>query len=139
MAKKKKNKKLPPFVISALSAALVALGFGACGSQNTVVVDRKSALEAKLYDINSNESRLMALRNDLLDRRSEIERMGRQVCVYGGPNMMRQDVQPPVVDGNDEQLESIDKEIRKTEYKIDSLQNERIKTLDELESLTEKK
>lgn len=84
-----KIKWLNPLMLTCLSTAFVALGFGSCKSQSNISKQQRAELKGKMAKIQHEIADNHAI---LAKMRSDYENIGRGECVYGGPNMMQEAV-----------------------------------------------
>ena len=139
---KKKYKKLSPLMLSALSAGLAVLGFGSCGSSRVAIKEKEQNLTARLDHTLAEESRLTSLYQELTKRRDEVIRMGRGVCVYGGPNMSREEVNRIVREAEEranQEAADIEERMKDVSHQLDSISDVKRQTYNELEKLKQKK
>jgi len=82
-----------PLLLSALSMAFAALGFGSCSTSKLSPQERMARLD-QLYGEDARlEAEMRQMQDQLEKARSAYENIGRAECVYGGPNMMEEAVQ----------------------------------------------
>ncbi len=114
-----KYKRLSPWMLSALSAALVSLGFGACKS-NKELVQKREALNQKINILNQQ-----IVENNLkLQRLQEIyENIGRGETVYGGPNNM-EEARRRMRERHERERSEVEEQMQTVKNEIDSLDNE---------------
>lgn len=139
---KKKYKKLSPLMLSALSAGLAVLGFGSCGSSRVAIKEKEQNLTARLDQTLAEEARLASLYHELAQRRDEVKRMGRGVCVYGGPNMSREEVNRIIREAEeraDKEAAGIEENMKDLSHQLDSINEVKRQTYTELEMLKQKK
>jgi hypothetical protein len=130
-----KIKWLNPLMLTCLSTAFVALGFGSCKSQSNISKQQRAELKGKMakiqQEIDDNHATLAKMRSDY-------ENIGRGECVYGGPNMMKEAVSR-MKERQDNQRSYARKKMDEVQQAIDSLNRERDKVATELEQLDKKK
>ena len=128
-----KYKRLSPWMLSALSGALVLLGFGACKSSKELVQKREALnqklglLEAELADTDQQLSYLQ----------KEYENIGRGETVYGGPNNMAE-ARRRMQERQEKQRKSVRDKMNAVAHQKDSLINEYNKANEELKNLDNK-
>ncbi len=131
-----KIKWLNPLVLSCLSTAFVALGFGSCRSQSNLEIQQKRAeLEGKMDNIQRQIADNYA---KLAKMRSDYENIGRAECVYGGPNMMEEAI-ARMEERQARQREDAQKQMDAVQHSIDSLNGESAKVQQQLDDLYQKK
>lgn len=130
-----KIKWLNPLMLSCLSTAFVALGFGSCKSQSNIQRQQRAELKGKMAKIQQEISDNHAT---LAKMRSDYENIGRGECVYGGPNMMQEAVSR-MQERQNNQRSYARKKMNEVQQAIDSLNRERDKVATELEQLDKKK
>ena len=130
-----KIKWLNPLMLTCLSTAFVALGFGSCKSQSNISKQQRAELKGKMekiqHEIADNHATLAKMRSDY-------ENIGRGECVYGGPNMMQEAVSR-MQERQENQRSYARKKMNEVQQAIDSLNRERDKVATELEQLDKKK
>ena len=130
-----KIKWLNPLMLTCLSTAFVALGFGSCKSQSNISKQQRAELKGKMAKI---QQEISDNHETLAKMRSDYENIGRGECVYGGPNMMQEAVSR-MKERQDNQRSYARKKMNEIQQAIDSLNRERDKVATELEQLDKKK
>ncbi|MBO4660476.1 MAG: hypothetical protein J5610_03345 [Prevotella sp.] len=128
--------KIKWIMLSCLSAAFVALGFGSCNSKKALTKQQqREALamdEARLNsEIQESQARLMMMRQ-------EYENIGRGECVYGGPNTMEQAI-AEMNRRQEAQRAEMRTKMAAVEHSIDSLFGEHKKVEQQIHELNKKK
>lgn len=130
-----KIKWLNPLMLTCLSTAFVALGFGSCKSQSNIQKQQRAELKGKMAKIQQEIAENYAT---LTKMRSDYENIGRAECVYGGPNMMQEAVSR-MKERQENQRSYARKKMDEVQQAIDSLNRESNKVAAELEQLDKKK
>ena len=128
-----KYKRLSPWMLSALSGALVLLGFGACKS-NKELVQKREALNLKLGRL---EAELVDADQQLNYLQKEYENIGRGETVYGGPNNMAE-ARRRMQERQESQRRSVRDKMEAVQHQKDSLLNEFNQANEELKNLDNK-
>lgn len=125
-----KYKRLSPLMLSALSAAFLALGFGSCKSKKALV-QKRMEIEAKMARIDSEIADSYSI---LAQMQKEYENIGRGETVYGGPNNMAEAVRR-MNERHERQRQECREAMQNVQDQIDSLKNEKTKAVEEMDKL----
>ncbi|MCR5151949.1 MAG: hypothetical protein K6A98_02200 [Prevotella sp.] len=120
----KGNKKFQKMSLAVLSAALGALGFGACSGgegltkqQIQQLIEQRDRAEAtRVHALSQIGDRNAALKR----MQTDYENIGRGACVYGGPNNMAEAVQR-LKEQNDAERRRMQEKMDVVQHEIDSL------------------